>query len=398
MDARPIYLDYNATTPIDPAVRDAILPYLNEEFGNPSSNHVFGRTACEAVATSRRQVAGLIAAEPDEIIFTSGGSEANNHALKGVVFRRGSAPHCHLVTSAIEHPAILEPCRYLERMGCRLTIVPADTSGQVNLDRIAGALTDATVLVSIMHANNEVGTIQPVREIASLCRERGVLLHTDAAQSVGKVPVDVRELGVDLLTITGHKLYAPKGIGVLYVRRGVELEPLVHGASHEAGRRAGTENVPYQVALGRACELAKAHLADGHAKKTRRLRDRLWEQLRRELGDQIILNGPPDVGSSDLAALPIGLPNTLNVNFLGTTGAQVLAFAPGLAASTGAACHSDDVRLSTTLEAMGVSPEIGRGAVRLSLGRFTTEAEVNRAAELLITAYHRCATAVESTG
>ena len=404
MSSLPIYLDYNATTPLDPAVRDAMMPYLDEGFGNPSSSHVYGQRAREAVATARRQVAELIGAGPDEIVFTSGGSEANNHALKGVCFRRGLASRCHLITSAVEHPAVIEPCRYLERLGCRLTIVPVDSRGRVDPADVARALCDDTALVSVMHANNEVGTIEPVREIAALCRGRGVLVHTDAAQSIGKVPVDVGELGVDLLTIAGHKLYAPKGIGVLYVRRGVELEPLVHGAAHESGRRAGTENVPYQVALGTACELAGASLAMGHLNETRRLRDRLWQRLREPLGDRVVPNGPPDLGAnplppgegrvraaSDQIKSARGLPNTLNVNFVGTTGAAVLAAAPGVAASTGAACHSDTVRLSTTLQAMGVAPELGRGAVRLSLGRFTTEGEVDRAAELLVAAYRRCA-------
>jgi cysteine desulfurase len=251
----PIYLDYNATTPLDPAVIDALAPYLREQFGNPSSTHAYGKAAHDAVEQSRRQVAVLLGAEPDEIVFTSGGTEASNHALKGIVFAklRGLfgrwAKDAHIITSAVEHPATLQPCEFLKRLGCRVTILPVDRYGGVDPDAVRKAIDRRTTLVSIMHANNEVGTLQPIREIAALARERGVTMHTDAAQSVGKVPVDVNELGVDLLSVAGHKLYAPKGVGVLYVRRGVKLEPLLHGAAHEAARRAGTENVPWPWGL-----------------------------------------------------------------------------------------------------------------------------------------------------
>jgi cysteine desulfurase len=374
----PIYLDYNATTPVDPAVTEAMLPYLRQHFGNPSSSHVLGRTAHEAVEQARRQVAEFLGALPEEILFTSGGTEANNHALKGIVFARLRSllsrwgRGTHIITTAIEHPATLEPCAFLRRLGCRVTILPVDRHGRVDPDAARKAIDRHTSLISVMHANNEVGTLQPIREIAALARERGVFMHTDAAQSLGKIAVDVKELGVDLLSLAGHKLYAPKGIGVLYVRSGVKLEPLLHGAGHESGRRAGTENVPYLVALGVACDLARRSLPQA-SDRLRQLRDRLWEKLRAAFGDRVVLNGHPEQR----------LPNTLNVNFVGYQGADLLQNSPEIAASTGSACHEGTVCLSPVLKAMGVPAELGQGAVRLSVGRFTTEAEIDRAAEAL---------------
>lgn len=374
-----IYLDYNATTPIDPAVVEAMLPYLREHFGNPSSTHVYGRAAQEAVERARSQVAALLGARPEEIVFTSGGSEANNHALKGAVFGRLSgffgrwARDAHVVTSAIEHPATLQPCDFLRRLGCRVTVLPVDGQGRVDPEAVRKALERKTAVVSIMHANNEVGTLQPIREIAAICRSHGVLLHTDAAQTVGKLPVDVDELGVDLLSLAGHKVYAPKGVGVLYVRQGVKLENLIHGAGHEAGRRAGTENVPYLVGLGQACELARQALPLA-SERLRQLRDRLWQHLQRALEDRVVRNGHPEEC----------LPNTLNVNFVGHVGAELLQAVPAVAASTGSACHEGHVSLSPVLKAMGVPEKLGRGAVRLSVGRFSTEEEIDRAAEALI--------------
>jgi cysteine desulfurase len=374
----PIYLDYNATTPLDPAVIEAMLPYLRQHFGNPSSTHSYGQTAHDAVEAARRQVAELLGAQPDEIVFTGGGSEASNHALKGVVFAklRGIfgrwARDAHIITSAVEHPATVQPCAFLKRLGCRVSIVAVDRHGCVDPEALRKALDRGTTLVSIMHANNEVGTLQPIREIAALAHERGALVHTDAAQSVGKIPVDVSELGVDLLTVAGHKLYAPKGVGALYVRKGVQLEPLIHGAGHEEGRRAGTENVPYIVALGTACAVARQLLPQA-TERLRELRDRLWDRLRADLGERVVLNGHPERR----------LPNTLNVNFVGHVGADLLKAVPEIAASTGSACHEGKISQSPVLCAMGVPPELGRGAVRLSVGRFTTEDEIDRAAAAL---------------
>jgi cysteine desulfurase len=375
----PIYLDYNATTPLDPAVVEAMLPYLQTHFGNPSSSHAYGKAAHDAVERARQQVAELLGARPDEIVFTGGGSEASNLALKGAVFAKLHglfgrwARGAHVVTTAVEHPATRQPCRFLERLGCRVTVLPVDQYGRVDPDAVRRALARGTTLVSVMHSNNEVGTLQPVREIAAIARERGVLVHTDVAQSLGKVAVDVNDLGVDLLSVAGHKLYAPKGVGALYVRGGVKLEPLVHGAGHEGGLRAGTENVPYLVALGEACRLARASLPAA-TERLRGLRDRLWDRLRAALGERVVLNGHPEQR----------LPNTLNVNFVGHVGAEFLERVPEVAASTGSACHEGKVSQSPVLCAMGVPPELGRGAVRLSVGRFTTEDEVDRAAEALV--------------
>jgi cysteine desulfurase len=383
---QPIYLDYNATTPVDPRVFAAMLPFLGDPvgpfqstFGNPSSAHAYGRRAHDAVEHARAQVAEFLGAQPEEIVFTGGGSEASNQALKGAVFAklRGIfgrwARDAHIVTSTIEHPATLQPCEFLKRLGCRVTQVAVDGRGWVDPAAVQRALERRTTIVSIMHANNEVGTLQPIREIAALARRAGALVHTDAAQSAGKVPVDVRALDVDLLSLAGHKLYAPKGVGALYIRKGVQLEPLIHGAGHEAGRRAGTENVPYLVALGTACELARKSLPQA-GEHLRSLRDRLWQQLAQALGSGIVLNGHPEQR----------LPNTLNVSFLGHIGSELLQKVPEIAASTGSACHEGHVTVSPVLCAMAARPEVNRGAVRLSVGRFTTEDEVDRAAAVLI--------------
>jgi cysteine desulfurase len=378
----PIYLDYNATTPIDPGVREAMLPYLGEHFGNPSSTHAYGRIAHEAVDRARGQLAGLIGANADEIVFTGGGSEASNLAIKGAVFAKLSGlltrlfhRGAHVITSAVEHPATMQPCEWLRRVGCSLTVVPVDGAGRVDPNDVRRAINRRTILVTIMHSNNEVGTLQPIREIAAIARNAGVLTHSDAAQSVGKVTVEVNELGVDLLTIAGHKLYAPKGVGALVVRRGVKLESLIHGAGHESGRRAGTENVPYVVGLGAAAEIARQSLLTA-TDKLKGLRDRLEQRLRQRIGEKLVLNGHRD----------LRLPNTLNVCFPGCVGSELLAKVPEVAASTGSACHEGRISQSPVLCAMGVPPEVGQGAVRLSVGRFTTEDEVDRAAEYLAAA------------
>ena len=315
-----IYLDYNATTPIDPHVAEAMLPYVHGLFGNPSSGHSFGLAAREGVDLARKQVADLLGCSTEELIFTSGGTEANNHAIKGVAFahrQRGN----HIITSAVEHPAVTEVCRYLETQGFRVTYLPVDRHGVVDLAQVEEALTGDTILVSIMHANNEVGTIQPISQITEAAHRVGALVHTDCAQSLGKVPVTVADLGVDLLSIAGHKLYAPKGIGALYIRNGVRLEKFMHGASHEQGRRAGTENVIEMVGLGAACELIRHSLAE-YAAHMRELRDRLEQGLLDAPAD-VRVNGHPDKR----------LPNTSSVSFRGLEADRVLANLPTVAAS-----------------------------------------------------------------
>ena len=364
-----IYLDFNASTPIDPRVELLMNQVIDRAYGNPSSPHWAGEPARVIVDEARRKVARLLGCSPGEIVFTSGGSESNNQVLKGVFFAR-QAPGAHIITSAVEHPAIVEPCRFLERLGARVTWLPVDTAGQVSADDLRQAITSDTILISIMHANNEVGTLQPVGECARIAREHGIPFHTDAAQSVGKVPTNVDELGVDFLTIAGHKLYAPKGIGALYVREGIEFEPLIHGAGHESGRRAGTESALLAAALGEACELA-CDLSG--VPKIALLRDRLWTALKGCYGDRVVLNGHPQERLS----------NTLNVSFLDYQGHELLASLPELAVSTGSACHAGSVEISPVLQAMGVSPEVGAGAVRFSLGRTTTAEEIEIAIERL---------------
>lgn len=376
MQPAPIYLDYNATTPVDPAVLEAMLPYLRGRFGNPSSQHAYGQDVRAAIADARSEVANLIAAQADEVLFTSGGTESTNHALKGAAFAaldRGETIRRQVVVSAIEHPATIEAAHSLKRFGFRVCVIGVDRNGVIDLEQLAGALREPTLLVSLMHANNETGTLQPIAEAATLVREHGTLLHVDAAQSAGKVRVDVGELGADLLTLAGHKLYAPKGVGALFIRRGVELVPLVHGAGQEGGRRAGTENVPYMVALGTACRIAREMLPSA-ASRMRSLRDRLWMRLHQGLGARVSVNGHPDRC----------LPNTLNVSFLDAIGAELLVALPQIAASTGSACHDGRVTISPVLAAMGVDPLVARGAVRFSLGRGTTEDEVDQAAAIVV--------------
>jgi len=372
----PIYFDHNASTPLCAAARAAMLPLLDDTFGNPSSGHWAGRPARLTVERARGEVAALLGAQPDELIFTSGGSEGNNAALAGVWRARGG-PGGRVIISAVEHPAVVEPCRRLAREGARVIALPVDARGLVDPADLARELArgDGEVaLVSVMHANNETGALQPVAELARLAHAAGALFHTDAAQSCGKVPVGVDSLGVDLLSLAGHKLYGPKGIGALYVRRGTPWAPLILGAAHEGGRRAGTESALLCAGLGAAAGAAAAALPGREA--VRRLRDALWDRLRAALGDDVVLLGP----------VAERLPNTLCVGFRGRLGGDLLARCPDLAASTGAACHDGGRELSATLRAMGVPPEVGRGAVRLSLGRDNTAEEVARAAEMLIAA------------
>ncbi len=361
---RPIYLDYNATTPLAPEVVAAMRPFLEEHFGNPSSGHRFGTVTRAAVDEARSQVADLLDARPEEIIFTSGGTESNNYAIRGLALARANQGR-HIITSRVEHPAVTEVCRQLETEGFEITWLPVDSDGLIRLADLAEAIRPDTILITLMHANNEVGTIQPIREVAAIARPRGIAVHTDAAQSVGKVPTDVGDLGVDLLAVAGHKLYAPKGIGALYVRDGVILHPLMRGAGQEKGRRPGTENVLEIIGLGAACEVASRHLGEntGHM---RARRDELEDGLRQSIPD-VRVNGHPEQR----------LPNTLSISFRGVNADQLLAaIEPLVAASAGAACHSGQIRISHVLEAMAVPEDWARGTIRLSTGRSTTSEEV----------------------
>ncbi len=373
MSDRPVYLDYNATTPVLPEVLREMLPYFGERFANPSSPHVPGWEARRAVEEGRHRVAALLEADPAEIVFTSGGSEADNTAILGTARARGRG---HVITTAIEHPAVLEPCRRLEEDGFRVTRLPVDGRGRVDPDDVRRALAPDTILVSVMLANNEVGTVQPVPEIAAICREAEVPFHVDACQAVGKIPVDVGALGADMVALAGHKFYAPKGIGVLWVRRGLALPPLVLGAGHEGGRRAGTENVPSIVGIGAAAALVSADLPAA-AERLRRTRDRLRERLLAEVPG-LVVHGDPDEG----------LPNTLSVSFPGVTSGEILSLlVDRVACSAGAACHGGEVRASHVLRAMGVPPEVAAGTLRLTTGRPTTLAEVDRAVASLVDAW-----------
>jgi cysteine desulfurase len=375
MNTAPIYLDYNATTPVDPRVLEAMLPYLAVHYGNPSSDHVVGRHAKAAVDTARAEVAALIGATPAEIVFTGCATEANNLALLGAARAALPGGRKLLVTSAIEHPSVLQPMRHLARQGCSLTELAVDAAGRVQMDRAAHAITPEVALVSVMLANNETGSLQAVRAIADLAHAAGALMHVDAAQAVGKVAVDVNALGADLLTLAGHKFYAPKGVGALYVRAGVALGPIQYGGGHEHGLRPGTENVPHIVALGAAARLVGDTLTPDAARMAA-LRDRLHGRLAAAIPG-LQLNGHPIER----------LPNTLNLSFPAVAGWQVLAAAPAVAASTGSACHAGEHAASGVLAAMGLTQEAAVGAVRLSLGRFTTEAEIDSAADALIGAW-----------
>jgi cysteine desulfurase len=384
-----IYLDYNATTPIDPAVAAAMRLTIDAKFGNPSSSHLIGRIAREAVETARASVASLIGAKPHEIVFTSGGTETSNFAIKGVARKRGR-PAGHFVTTVVEHPATLEPMQFLACDGFTRTEVPVDSTGLVDPDAIRRAIRPDTILISVMHAQNEVGTIEPIAEIGRIAREAGVLFHIDAAQSMGKLPVNVDEMSADLLSIAGHKMYAPKGIGALYIREGVDLEPLIHGASQESGRRAGTENVLLAVALGKAAEMATPSPSEGEGRgegsttgrhesfetsvaKIRALRDYFWQRLSDSFGNRILLNGHPT----------LRLPNTLSISFPGRVGGEILSKLPDVCASTGAACHAGDAKPSRVLTAMGYNRDRAVGTIRFSLGHPTRRDEIDTVVEQL---------------
>lgn len=364
-----IYLDYNATTPIDPQVAKAMLPFIQSQFGNPGSGHEIGLRAKAAVDKARDQVAELLGANPSEVIFTGCATEANNLAIKGVAEASKNKGR-HIIATTVEHPAVIEPLKFLAERGWEVTLLPVDHTGLVSADSLAEAIRDDTVLVSVMHANNETGTIMPIEKFCAIAHEKGALFHTDAAQSVGKIKTDVGELGVDLLTVAGHKFYGPKGVGALYVKTGTPIAPIFHGGGQESGLRSGTENVIHIVALGEAAQVAGERLiADGE--RIRELRDLLFIAIADKCPVRLI--GHPE----------LRLPNTLNLAFELCKGSRVLEGAPDVAAGTGAACHDRNVTLSPVLAAMKISPMIGRGAVRLSLGRFTTREEVIIAAQQL---------------
>jgi cysteine desulfurase len=377
---RPVYLDYNATTPVDPAVFQAMLQCLAYRFGNPSSTHRYGQEAHEVIVAARLQVADLLSCQADEITFTAGGSESDNLAIRGVALaRQAQGRGDHIITQVTEHPAVLNTCRALERLhGFRVTYLPVDGYGRVDPVDVEKAIDEQTVLVTVMHANNETGTVQPIAEIAEIAHRYGALMHTDAAQSVGKLPVRVAALGVDLLTIAGHKIYAPKGIGALYVRQGVELEPVIYGGGQEGGRRAGTENTPYIVALGAACQLAQERLAEDMP-RIQSLRDLLQAELEQSLPGRISLNGHPTKR----------LPNTLNISVSGVSGEAVLARTPEVASSTGSACHEGSTEPSAVLMAMGLSRERALGALRLTPGRWTAEIDIEWAARSIARTVNR---------
>jgi cysteine desulfurase len=364
-----IYLDYNASTPVDPRVLDEMLPYLKNKYGNPSSSHPYGVALKAGIEQARERVADLLGCTASEIIFTSGATESNNMVIKGIAKAAGKGKH--FITSQIEHPAVLEPCRNLERFGYTVTYLPVDKYGMVDPADLEKAITPNTALVTIMHSNNEVGTIQDIKELSRIASSRNVLFHTDAAQSIGKVSVDVNDLGVDFLTVAGHKFYAPKGIGALYIKNGRTLLPMMHGAGHEHGLRPGTENAAFIVGLGAACMIA-SEIMDAEGPRLIKLGERLFEGLKR-VGLKVHLNGHPEKK----------LPNTWNISFEGFDSIAVMEALTGIAVSPGAACHGSTVNASHVLVAMGTDPALARGAIRFSLGRETTESEIDTVVEVL---------------
>lgn len=379
---KPIYLDYNATTPILPEVAEVMHPYLDKYFGNPSSSHKYGKEVAQEINKSREHIAKLLNCSLKELIFTSGGSESNNYAIKGVALKNREKGN-HIITSSIEHPAVKEVCRYLETQGFEVTYLGVDEFGIINLNELRQAIKNKTILITIMHANNEVGSIQPIKEIAEIAKKNQVLFHTDAAQSVGKIKTDIQELGIDLLSVAGHKLYAPKGIGALFVKDKIEIEKLIHGANHEINRRAGTENIMEIAGLGKACETSFKKL-DKNIKHLKEMRDRLESGLIRNFKNQKInnkyilkINGHPKHR----------LPNTLSISFLGIEANKILSKIENeVAASAGAACHSEGITISDTLAAMQVPMEYAMGTLRLSTGKFTTEKEVDKSIEVIVNA------------
>ncbi len=368
-----IYLDYNATTPLDKRVAQAMRDVLTRCFGNPSSSHAAGRESRQAIDQARAEVARFLGAFDTEVVFTSGGTEANNHALIGGAMARRDKGR-HILISSVEHPAVTEVCRHLETRGFTFSTLPVDSRGRVRPEDAAAAMRPDTILVSVMLANNEVGTLQPIAELAAMARERGALMHTDAAQAVGKIPVDFHALGVDMLSVAGHKFYGPKGVGALLLRRGLVIGNLMHGAGHEGGRRPGTENILEIVGLGTACRLAGEDL-DGEGRQLRALRDSLQHQLLAALPTATV-NGHPEQR----------LPNTLSISFPGLAADAIMAAMPRVAVSAGAACHGGGPVPSHVLRAMGVPDDHALGTLRISLGRMTTAEDVREGAAAIIAA------------
>lgn len=365
-----IYMDHSATSPVDPQVFESMKPYFVDSFGNASTLYSLGRDARKAMESARAQVASLIGAKPEEIIFTSGGTESDNIAIKGVAYRLKDKGN-HIITSAIEHPAVEETCKYLEKNGFEVTYLPVYEEGIVRISDLEEAITDKTILITIMHANNEIGTIQPVAEIGKIARGKKIYFHTDAVQTVGKIPVNVEELKVDMLSLSAHKLYGPKGIGALYIRKGVRLEPIIHGGGHEKGIRPGTENVSGIVGLGKACELAEENLLD-NAKYLTNLRDRLIDEVLNSV-EKSYLNGHRTKR----------LPNNVNFRFTGIEGESLVLHldSKGIAASTGSACSSKKLEPSHVLMAIGLKEVDAHGSLRLTLGKENTEKDVDHAIE-----------------
>jgi len=369
---KPIYLDYNATTPIDQEVANEMIPYIRTHFGNASSSYSIGRDSKEAISKARKQVANLINAKSEEIFFTSGGTESNNHAIRGIALANKDTGK-HIITSEIEHPAVTEVCKYLTNLGYEITYIPVDSTGMVNPGDVENAVRHDTVLITIMHANNEVGTIQPIKEIAAIAHRKNIKFHTDAAQSVGKIETDVTTLGVDLLSIAGHKLYAPKGIGVLYIKQGTKIENLLFGANQEKGIRPGTENITHIVGLGKACEIAKRDFNTNHQNMLS-MRDGLLIGLRIKLGENVNVNG--NLGNC--------LPNTLSIAF-NKVEANTLAslLSNNVLISTGSACHSGLTDISSVLKAMNINLMAAAGTVRLSTGKYTSMEEIEKAVQVI---------------
>jgi len=368
-----IYLDFNASTPIDEKVTEAMEPYIKFQYGNPSTKYELGLRAKEAIEKAREQVALLLNCNKDEIIFTSGGSESNNTVIKGIAKLLKNKGN-HIITSIIEHPSVINVCKYLEAEGYKITYLPVDYFGVVSVNDLKQSITKGTILVSIMHANNETGAIQPIREISDICHSKGVLFHTDGSQSVGKIETDVNQLNVDYLTIAGHKLYAPKGVGALYVKRGSLYEPLIHGAAHESGMRAGTENVIFNVGLGKACEIAYFNIKNKD-KSVYKLTEYFYDTLKKTFNRLIILNGH----------LTNRLPNTLNISFKGYQASYIVKRLDNVAVATGSACHSGSTSISPVLKAMKIDNDTALGALRFSLGRYTSKEEIDQVVNKLKT-------------